>query len=176
MRVWSRTINVTLLLATALTAVAAVVIAGYVAHDGVVLSVESGSMTPVVRKGDAVFVRRIPGYVPSAGDIVSYHSPIDGRTITHRVVSVSRQTGIVVTKGDNLVTSDPSVSMSALRGQVTAVFPHAGQGLDMVRHPVSIVAFVYVPAVALCACEVQKSAAHYRKPHYRLIRSVRNSV
>ncbi|MDB5175284.1 MAG: signal peptidase [Candidatus Saccharibacteria bacterium] len=172
-----RRVSAVLVLVTAATVVVtALVIAAYVLRHGAVLTVQSDSMSPLIRRGDAVFVRDVPDYIPSVGDIVSYRSPIDGRLITHRVMLVTASARTVVTKGDNLQTNDPAVPIAELKGPVSAVLPLAGKGLDLFRHPISIAVLVYTPAVLLCTSEVQKLAAHYRRPVYQLIPSARNSV
>jgi signal peptidase I len=67
------------------------------------LMVQGGSMSPVLRTGDAIIVRTVPARTLAIGDIVTLPDLRDGgRTVTHRLVARTRDgAGMsVVTKGD----------------------------------------------------------------------------
>jgi signal peptidase len=64
----------------------------------------SDSMAPMVRAGDVLFIKRIAAAQAGPGDVITFSDPErEGRTITHRVVSVAA-TGsgqlAFVTQGD----------------------------------------------------------------------------
>jgi len=78
---------------------------GYARSQGLqVLSVQTGSMRPSMRTGDAILVRSNPARL-SPGDVVSYRSLNNPKaTITHRIMAIDHKTGQIVAKGDSLST------------------------------------------------------------------------
>src|SRR5476649_2056722 len=62
---------------------------GVQAHGGKLLSVQTGSMTPYIRKGDLVAVTRVPKTQLRVGDVVTYINPRNiKQTITHRIIAL----------------------------------------------------------------------------------------
>lgn len=134
------------------------------------LSVQSDSMRPFVSKGGAVVVDCHELHV-AAGDVVSYRSPIDARTInTHRVMAVDLEHGLMTTKGDNTQLQDTAVPLRNVIGVVQYSLPLVGLLLDAVKRPVGLVALVYVPALLLVMHELWLLRSYYRTPprHYAL--------
>src|SRR5687768_12979668 len=66
------------------------------------LSVQSGSMDPALKKGDLVSVVRTPTRDLRVGDVITFTSRENSKqTITHRIVSVTGDMqGRITTKGD----------------------------------------------------------------------------
>jgi len=142
---------------------------GYVRVRGLqLLSVQTGSMRPEIRPGDAVLVRRVyQALIP--GDIISYQSLADPKlTITHRVVSVSSMTGTLITKGDVLQTNDPPIGYDRVIGRVVRIVPVVGRGVDFIRRPVGLIGVVYLPAVILIGAEIRRLMKYYDMQRYRL--------
>lgn len=133
------------------------------------LSVQSASMAPAFRRGDALFIRPVSASSLQPGNIVSYQSIKNPRVIiSHRLVSIDEDKGEFITRGDALENPDPPVSPVQIIGKVDAVAPGLGNVVDKLRQPVILVALVYVPAIVFVANEVLRLYSHYRRPAYLL--------
>ncbi len=134
------------------------------------LSVQTGSMEPALKKGDlAINVKAQPDSI-KPGDIVSYFSLEDrNKIVTHRVIQANPSQGYFVTKGDNLSQPDPAVPYSALNGKTVKSIPKLGYFFDLLHKPVGLVAFVYLPALAVATFEMWILASHYKNRPYQLI-------
>jgi signal peptidase I len=133
------------------------------------MSVESGSMAPAIRKGDAVVVRPMNPKTLVTGDVISYRSPADQSVIiTHRIVRVESSWHLLVTQGDNAARADKPVSMDNVIGKVSTRIAYAGYGLDFLRTPAGLATCVYLPAVIIIGTELRRLAKHYTRPTYRL--------
>ena len=75
--------------------------------DSTVLSVQSGSMSPVFNEGDAIVIRRTATDKHKSGDIVTVQTPDKSRSFTHRIIRVDFEEGLVYTGGDALKSEDP---------------------------------------------------------------------
>jgi signal peptidase len=135
-----------------------------------IMSVESGSMAPAIRKGDAVVVQPVNPKSLVAGDIISYRSPADQAVIiTHRIVRVESTWHLLVTQGDNTSRTDKPVSMDNVVGKVNARIAYAGYALDFLRTPAGLATCVYLPAAVIVGLEMKRLAVHYTRPTYRLV-------
>ena len=134
------------------------------------MSVESGSMAPVIRKGDAVVVRPVADPKSLvAGDVISYRSPANqAMIITHRIIRTEPQWRLLVTQGDNTKRADKPVSMDNVVGKVDARIAYAGYLLDFLRKPIGLAIAVYLPAALIIGNELLRLARHYTRPTYRL--------
>jgi len=136
-----------------------------------VLSVQSGSMAPLINKGDAVVVEPVGANPVQVNDVISYHSPQDPKVvITHRVQSVDRQTGLVTTKGDANTTADPPFAASLVVGRVQQRVIGAGRVIDLLHSTFGLVAAIYIPALVIVTMEFRTLTAYFR-PTYRHIRA-----
>jgi signal peptidase I len=132
------------------------------AQGGKLLSVQTGSMTPHIHKGDLVVVTRVPAGQLVVGDVITYISPRQSRTtITHRIVRIHGSE--IITKGDANPAADAPISTRAVVGKVTHHVRYAGRGLDFVRKPLGLALLIYVPALAVVISEVRRLSEHYRK-------------
>ena len=142
-------------------------------RGGVVLSVQTGSMTPVFRPGDAVIAWRVLPSQLKVGDIISYHSLHDPRVIiSHRIISKQVSGGVtrLRTKGDAVSTVDPPIDSSILVGQVWAVAPGLGKLLSWIKTPYGLGMVIYLPAVVVIGLQAKQVASYYRPARYRLLR------
>jgi signal peptidase len=136
------------------------------------LSVQSGSMAPLIRKGDAVLVEPVSAGQLAVGDIVSYRSiQSPGVVITHRVIDLYPQRGMVSTKGDSNAVADPPVAYYQIAGRVHQRILAAGFILDGLRTIWGITALVYVPAAVVVLVELQRLQRYFRPTyvHRRLL-------
>jgi len=133
------------------------------------LAVQTASMQPTLRPGDAVLVKPVAASQLHAGEIISYISARDPTlVITHRLVKIDDRTKWLTTSGDALHTLDPTFPPRLVLGQVTAVAPGLGVVLDSLRKPVGLMLAVYVPALLAIASEVKRLLGHYKSQHYQL--------
>ena len=131
------------------------------------LSVQTASMVPTFRPGDALIVAPVSVRYLRPGDVISYHSPRDPAVIvSHRLVSIDRQAGLLTTSGDALQTQDPAFPPDQVAGRVMAVAPRLGLVLDTLRRPLALVLAVYLPAGLVVAAEVHRLARVYADPLY----------
>jgi signal peptidase len=153
-----------------LLAVSAVGLAMWRMQSVEFMSVESNSMAPIIRKGDAVMVRPVADPKSLvAGDVISYRSPADQSVIiTHRIIRTEPRWRLLVTQGDNVSRADKPVSMDAVVGKVDARVAYAGYVLDFIRTPVGLATAVYLPAAIILGSELTRLARHYTRPTYRL--------
>jgi len=83
------------------------------------LRVVSGSMRPLLRRGDEVFVSPVAPAALLPGDLVVRAAP-DGGFVVHRLMA--RQAGMLVTRGDGLPRPDPPWPADQLAGRVGEAF------------------------------------------------------
>jgi signal peptidase len=135
-------------------------------HDRL-LSVQTASMVPTFRPGDAVIVQPVRLKQLRPGEVISYQSSENARlVISHRLVRINRQNGWLTTAGDALPTPDPAFPPSQLIGQVTTVAPGLGRLLDALRRPLGLVLLVYLPAAVVLGAELTHLARSYARPFY----------
>lgn len=138
------------------TAVLGMRISGYE-----LLSVQTDSMAPAIRAGEAVVVDAADRDI-KAGDIVSFTSQRNPEVvITHRVVSADWKRGTFIARGDSNDMTDRPVPLQGLRGTVHRDIPLAGYALDALRHPLGITLAVYVPALGIISAEARRLAMYY---------------
>jgi signal peptidase I len=134
------------------------------------LSIQTGSMVPLFRPGDAVLSVKSKAHSLHAGDIISYTDPTQPRLIiTHRLVRIDPSSGRVTTKGDHNAKPDTPFPRQLVTGRVVAVAPHFGTVLDAARKPAGLILLVYVPALLTLMFEIRQyisqSQSHYYKLH-----------
>jgi len=109
----------------------------------------TSSMSPEIDPGDVVVVTPLPIAEVTEGMVITYHKPIDDKSVvTHRVVSVVTTSDGVVqvqTKGDANSAVDPWTAN--LQGdtayQVQAVVPELGHVIKALRTPVVAQVLLY---------------------------------
>ena len=113
-----------LLLAAALLLTAAVWLPGVFHMKAYVVA--SSSMEPAITAGSVVYVSQYQEDESiSTGDIVSFQA--GDAMVTHRIVSVDREHGMAVTKGDaNQVCDSVPLSLDAIEGKVRFHIPSIG--------------------------------------------------
>ena len=156
-----------------IASLAAVTSAGlhFVLEGGRLLTVQSGSMQPQLKRGDVVITTRLMPSQLRIGDIVSYHSTIDPNVVvSHRIVSIDSARSTIKTKGDALRTIDPVVPVAAIVGEARAIAPCLGTFLMWVRSPFGLALAVYAPAAAVICWQCYVLVRIYRPRRYSLIR------
>jgi signal peptidase I len=94
-------------------------------QGSVCLRLLGGSMTPWIRSGDLVFIKRYDFERVSAGDVILFER--DGRLFVHRMtgreetVRADERVVRLITKGDALDGLDAPVSAGEFRGRATRI-------------------------------------------------------
>lgn len=118
-------------------------------------SVQTGSMSPVLKPGDLAISVRPANLQP--GDIISYRSSANSQQIvSHRIIQANPSKGYLITKGDNLTQSDPAVPYSSVTGKTVKAIPNAGYLVDFIHKPAGLIGVVYLPALAIAAYELSR--------------------
>ncbi|HXE09826.1 MAG TPA: signal peptidase I [Verrucomicrobiae bacterium] len=118
------------------------------------LNVQTASMVPVFRPGDAIVTQSVQASHLRTGDIIAYRSLADpDMTITHRLIG-REPDGRLVTAGDALHDTDRPFPARLIIGRATAVAPRLGRVLDLLCQPPGLVIFVYLPAAGIIAAEL----------------------
>lgn len=134
------------------------------------LSVQTASMVPAFRPGDALIVEPVSISSLHIGDIISYQSPRDtGVIISHRLIAIDKGTGELITAGDVLHTPDQPFPPRQVVGRPEALLPRFGIVLDFIRRPIGLALAIYLPAMVIVILEVKHLVHHYQTPHYRLV-------
>ncbi len=90
-------------------------------------AVESNSMSPVINKGDAVFVRSVAARDLRENDIISVKTNDNSGVFTHRIVKIDTENSLVFTKGDANQSRDPKpAAFSQIIGRLWFAVPYAG--------------------------------------------------
>ena len=112
----------------------------------------SGSMEPTVKVGSLLLTRPADVEDLQVGDVITYRSPGNHTTLTHRIVSIRQQDGqrVFTTKGDASLEPDPREVI--LRGQVSKMafdIPYLGYVVDFAKSTQGVVLLLLVPAAGL---------------------------
>lgn len=70
-------------------------------------AVQSDSMLPVLRRGDAVFVRDASFDTLHEGDVITARFPESEGVFTHRIIRVDAEKRQIYTRGDHNMADDP---------------------------------------------------------------------
>ena len=121
-------------------AVTLLVIVGMLVATGHrVMTDMSDSMQPAIAAGDVLVTEAIAARDARPGDIITFDDPVrDGRTMTHRVVSVREQGDELAfhTKGDaNGKGERWTIAADGTTGHVKVVIPKAGYVLNWFGRP-----------------------------------------
>lgn len=130
------------------------------------LAVQTASMRPTFQPGDALIVRPVKATDLRVGEIISYQSRSPGVIITHRLVAINRQTGLLTTAGDSLRSPDLAFPPDQVIGRATALAPKLGLVLDFLRHPLGLALAIYVPGALIIGFEVTQLTQTYTRPVY----------
>lgn len=160
---WNRVLTVATVLLLAVLA-----LLGWHFRDVRLLSVQSGSMAPLMQRGDAVVVRGKDAGHLRLGEIISYRSPLDSSmVVTHRIVGLRPAAHVIITQGDRLPVPDPQISEKLVVGRAVSTVPYAGLVLDWLHSPYGLALAVYSPAAIVAYVELKRLARHFAQGRYR---------
>ncbi|RAM37303.1 signal peptidase I [Arthrobacter globiformis] len=109
----------------------------------------TGSMSPLINPGDVVVTVPVPVKDVKAGDIITYHIPVeDHRVETHRITEITTTADgrtAVQTKGDANNGVDPWVAtlQDATVDRHVLTIPFAGTAIRALRDPVVMKVLMY---------------------------------
>jgi signal peptidase len=119
----------------------------------------SDSMNPTVKVGSLLLTRPVDVEDLRVGDVITYRSPGNHTTLTHRIVSIRQQDGerIFKTKGDASLEPDPRELI--LRGRVSKMafdIPYLGYVLDFAKSIQGVALLLLLPAAGLVLIHARK--------------------
>lgn len=120
-----------------------------------VYSVQTSSMAPVLQPGDLAISVKPSLNQLNIGDIITYKNA-SGISITHRIFGLNPRQGTITPKGDNLTYPDPPIHISQIQSKTVKAVPSAGSMLDYLHRPLGLILLVYLPALFICALQLQK--------------------
>lgn len=149
------------------TSIAAVlVIVGVVrANHGQFLSIQTGSMTPAIPRGNMVVIFPAQVSILHRGDVITFVDPYDPLvTLTHRIVNTPAmlKIGKFQTKGDSNKSADMPISPSAIVGKVGYAIPKLGYLANFLRTPLGLLLVIYLPSLVIVSAEVRRVIRYYQ--------------
>lgn len=82
-------------------------------------AITSGSMWPVLKQGDLIFIQGINSEDLKIGDIIVYRNQINNTFTIHRIAKVEQN--FITTKGDANFQEDPPVRYEDIVGRAVAI-------------------------------------------------------
>ncbi|MBC7707974.1 signal peptidase I [Polaromonas sp.] len=134
-------------------------------HHIRIMGVQTGSMSPSLKVGDAVVVQPVSAKSLALGDIVSYRPVGQTTLISHRIIAINTGPQRIIVKGDHNPTADTAISDSQVVGRTFAVLPHLGTANRIVRSPTGLVICVYLPLTYCLTREIRRLQAYRLKPY-----------
>lgn len=124
------------------------------------LTVLSGSMSPVFAAGDLILIERVAAADLAVGDIITFRQ--DERLITHRIIAAERTGGrlLFITQGDaNAAPDERLVVPEFIAGRYLLRIAYGGRLSQFVQTPLGVALFIGLPGLYLIGCEVRKMFA-----------------
>ena len=124
-------------------------------------AVQTDSMSPLFKKGDAVFVRSIDTDTLQIGNVVTVEFKDGSGYFTHRINRIEPQNSLIYTKGDNNKSEDPQPSdYSQIIGRMWFSLPAVGalslaMGNKILLIAMAIVAILIVLARRIVSAKIK---------------------
>lgn len=91
------------------------------------LTVQSGSMEPGYPVGSLIYVKQVDTTRLQEGAVVTFYLPDDRTLVTHRIVEIDKEKGVIYTKGDaNELEDGMATPYSRIVGQPFLCIPMLG--------------------------------------------------
>jgi signal peptidase len=121
-------------------------------------TVFSGSMEPKLKVGGVVVTRPVEAGDIKVGDIITFHSPLDEKLISHRVIAVEGGSlPSFQTKGDANEDADSlAVPAQNLVGKVCFHLPYLGYAVQFIKSPLGLVLTLCLPGLIVIVMEIVK--------------------
>jgi signal peptidase len=138
------------------------------------LSIQTASMAPQLKTGDAIVTKPVPLSSLKSGDVISYHDPLHASVIiTHRIISIDQPKHLVITKGDSAPMADPPFDSTLIIGRVSYGLAKLGYALNFLRSPAGLIIGTYIPALGIVLSELRRLGRVYSRPTYRFAHYIR---
>lgn len=114
------------------------------------MTVQSDSMSPTFNQGDLIVIKQCDTSDLQVGDIVTFHTIVDGQYAlnTHRIVSIDELNGMhsFTTKGDNNDIADQHViSDGDIVGKYVLKIPYLGKVMDILSSSAGFLVIIVIP-------------------------------
>lgn len=135
-------------------------------------NIVSGSMEPTLDINDVVVVQKCDLLELQKGDIITFQQ--DGRIISHRILNVTKQKGIIKfeTKGDNNQIPDPDlVGQEQIYGKVLFKIKTIGKFISYIQNArglINIVIFVIIIFILVSLKDKQKNIRKMKRKKYEI--------
>jgi signal peptidase len=119
--------------------------------------VMSSSMSPAMRAGGVVVTKPIAPDTIKLSDVIAYHSPLDGKLVTHRVVGIQEHSPLYFqTKGDANEDPDPYLVPSEnIVGKVRFYIPLLGYMTHFAKTPLGFILMLGIPGLIIIGLEMK---------------------
>ena len=118
--------------------------------------VTSGSMSPSIPTGSAIWVSEVSAPQIQEGDVITFRQD-SGNTVTHRVINVTERNGETAfkTKGDANPEPDPGyVTGSQVVGEVNYSLPYMGYISNTLGSSLGLILLIVIPALGIVGLEL----------------------
>ena len=119
-------------------------------------NVFSGSMEPQLKVGGVVVTRPVEAASIKVGGIITFHSPLNEKLISHRVIAVEDSSPVHFhTKGDANEDIDPFiVPAQNVVGNVCFHVPYLGYVTQFVKSPLGLLLTLCLPGLVIIVMEI----------------------
>lgn len=111
------------------------------------LIVLTPSMTGYANEGDLIIIKQANDY--EFGDVVTYIEESGKTPVTHRIIYVDKDTGLITTKGDANMDPDRPITTDQIVGKVVGVIPYVGLFFRWLTDELGIIYIVALIAVVI---------------------------
>ena len=119
-------------------------------------TVFSGSMEPQLKTGSVALTRPVEAEDIKVGDIITFHSPLDEKLISHRVIAVEHSSSLNFrTKGDANEDADPFVvPAQSVVGKICFHIPYFGYAAQFIKTPLGLLLTLCLPGLVIIVMEM----------------------
>ena len=119
-------------------------------------TVFSGSMEPQLKTGSVAITRPVEAEDIKVGDIITFHSPLSEKLISHRVIAVEDSSSLnFQTKGDANEDADPFVvPAQSVVGKICFNIPYFGYAAQFIKTPLGLLLTLCLPGLVIIVMEV----------------------
>lgn len=133
------------------------------------LNVLSNSMSPEIKAGEMIIIKRTPEEDIKKGDIITFMVKGDkGRPllVTHRIYDIAINTGVRIytTKGDaNNIPDEATMKYGSIKGKYVLKLHFIGKLSQLLRKPLGFILFILLPILLLIGSELRGFLKERRK-------------